>query len=85
MLVRVKVGVMARLGLTLSLKITLTIPNLNLTCNFEVQSVMSDVIVTSEKYGKKNLPQKHVFDKQSCQINPEQKNLFTSNFDKIIN
>ena len=62
-LVRVSVGVKFRLGLTPSLKLTLTIPNLNLTY-FGLQPVISDVIATGEKYVNEYLPFKQVLGKQ---------------------
>ena len=52
--VSVRVGVKYRLGLTLSLKLTRTIPNLHLTY-FGVQPATSDVIITREKYVKRIL------------------------------
>ena len=54
MLVRIRLGVKFRLGLGISLNLTQTISNLNLTY-FDVRPVMSDLIVTGEKYAKEYL------------------------------
>ena len=51
---RVREGVNSRLGLNLSLNLTLTTPNQNLTC-FGVWPVTSDVIVTCEEVAKNSL------------------------------
>ena len=52
---------MLKLGITLFLKLTLTISNINLTY-FGVRPVTSNVNLTGEKYAKEYLPHKHAFD-----------------------